>query len=93
MQKILGYTLAISGSTAIDVPTGSTALKADTVVEVSETMKIWFLVPDTEAPTEPRTFKVVSTDEEITDNLVNLEFVSTCVDFSGITHWHVFEVV
>ena len=92
MQKIMEYTLNTSGATALDVPTGSTVLKADTIVEHLEVLKIWFLVPNDAASTEIRTFKVISTNQEITDNLGDITFISTCVDFGGITQWHIFEI-
>ena len=93
MQKIMEYTLDSSGTTELDVPTGATVLRADTIVEYNEVIKLWFLVPDDTAITEIRTFKIYSTNEEILESLVDLAFISTCVNFGGIAQWHVFEMI
>ena len=96
MQRIMQFTLNGIGTTELQVPVNSTVLKADSVVEAYEILKIWFLVPDDTAGTEVRTFRSISTDEEILGDLNSLNFISTCVDFGGvggITQWHIFEVI
>lgn len=93
MQTVLQYELTLgSGTQVLQVPTGSTLLRAKSRIE-SEKVLLWFVCPDDGAATEERTFKTFKPGEAISDNLANLEYTGSYTNLSGESSWVIFELI
>ena len=81
MKTIYKYSLTQMN---IQMPTGAQILHC---AMQGDTYCLWALV-DTDAPTENRSFRVLGTGWEVTENMAH---IGTC--FEGSFVWHIMELV